>query len=81
MDQEKKEADLRLTDFVHVSKVASDLGLNPQTIKRWLKGESVPEVVSGRDRRGWVYIHRDSIKYLIDYRDRVRLGLDKVESR
>ncbi len=59
----------RLQDFVSVKKVAEQLGLNPQTIKRWLKERIVPEVSWGRDRRGWIYIYRDHIGFLEQYRD------------
>ena len=65
----------RLEDFVHVNKVANELELNPQTIKRWLKNPSLPKVIWGRDRRGWVYVHRDSVKVLMDYRDGVNVIL------
>jgi excisionase family DNA binding protein len=64
----------RLQDFVSVKKVAEQLGLNPQTIKRWLKEGRVPKVTWGRDRRNWVFILRDHIPLLQQYRDGIKLN-------
>lgn len=65
--------DERLEDFVHVTKVAKDLGLIAPTIKRWLKNKVVDGVVWGRDRRNWVVIHRDSVVLLKKYRDSIKV--------
>ena len=63
----------RLDDYRRVSEVAEDLEINPQTLKRWLKDSVVPGVKWGRDRRQWIYIHRDSVKLLRKHRDRIDL--------
>jgi excisionase family DNA binding protein len=64
----------RLQDYVSVKKVAEQLGLNPQTIKRWLKEKRVPKVKWGRDRRGWIFIFRDHVTLLQQYRDGISLN-------
>lgn len=64
----------RLQDFLSAREVAEELALNPQTIKNWLKKKRVPKVRWGKDRRGWVFIHRDSVKLLRQYRDSIRLN-------
>jgi hypothetical protein len=63
----------RLQDFVSVKAVAAELKLNPTTVKLWLKKKRVPQVIWGRDRRGWVFIHRDSVKLLHQYRDSIKI--------
>lgn len=63
----------RLGDFVPVAKVAKELGMNRATIKRWLQGGKVENVVWGRDRRGWIFVSRDSIRLLRAYRDSIRV--------
>lgn len=70
----KTIGDQRLEDYTHVGKVAKDLGLNPQTIKRWLKTGAVHGVVWGRDRRGWVFVHKESVKLLKSFRDSIRVS-------
>lgn len=70
----------RLQDFIPVKEAASELKLNTATIKRWLKQKNIKnikelkEVTWGRDRRGWVFIHRDSVKFLKQYRDSIKLN-------
>ena len=69
----KRISQENLDDFVYVVKVAKDLGLNPQTIKRWLKQKKVDGAVWGYDRRNWTCVHKDSVKLLKRYRDSVKL--------
>jgi DNA-binding transcriptional regulator YhcF (GntR family) len=64
----------RLQDFITVREVAGELKLNPQTVKRWLKEKRVPKVTWGKDRRGWVFIHRESVKLLRQYRDSIKIN-------
>lgn len=63
----------RLDDFVRVSKVAEELDVHVSTVKRWLKAGTVKGVMWGRDRRGWIYVERDSVALLKTYRDSVHL--------
>ncbi len=63
----------RLDDFVFLSKVAEELNLNSQTIKRWLRDEKVDGVIWGRDRRKWIVIHKESVKLIKDHRDSIKI--------
>jgi hypothetical protein len=69
----KALGDQRLQDFLPLREVASVLELNPQTVKRWLKEKRVPRVTWGKDRRGWVFVHRESVVLLRNYRDSIRI--------
>jgi hypothetical protein len=62
-----------LQDFVSVREVAAELELNPQTVKHWLKTRRVPRVTWGRDRRGWVFVHLESVRLLRAYRDSIKI--------
>jgi hypothetical protein len=64
----------RLADFRRVREVAEELELNTQTLKRWLKDNRVNEVIWGRDRRNWIYIHRDSVNLIRNYRDAIHIA-------
>ncbi len=63
----------RLQDFISVGEVATELQLNPQTVKHWLKEKRVQKVTWGRDRRGWVFVHRESVRLLRQYRDSIKI--------
>jgi len=69
----KALGDQRLPDFISVSEAAAELQLNPQTVKRWLKEKRAPKVTWGKDRRGWVFVHRESIRLLRAYRDSIKI--------
>ena len=69
----KALGDQRLQDFISVSEVAAELQLNPQTVKRWLNEKRVPKVTWGKDRRGWVVVHRESVRLLRTYRDSIKI--------
>ena len=73
----KRIGQQRLGDFVPVADVAEELGMNRATIKRWLKGGKVENVAWGRDRRGWIFVSRDSIELLRAYRDSIRVQTPK----
>ena len=70
----KRIGDQRLTDFRKVSEVAKELKVNTQTLKNWLKKNRVNGVVWSRDRRNWIYIHRDSVQLLRKYRDGIKIA-------
>ena len=70
----KRIGEQRLADFRRVREVAEELKLNTQTLKRWLKENRVDGVIWGRDRRNWIYIHRDSIKLIREYRDAIHIS-------
>ena len=70
----KRIGEQRLAEFRRVREVAEELELNTQTLKRWLKEDRVDGVVWGRDRRKWIYIHRDSVNLLRDYRDTIYIA-------
>ena len=63
----------RLQDFISLREVAAELGLNPQTVKHWLKNRRVSRVMWGKDRRGWVFVHRESVRLLRVYRDSIKI--------
>jgi DNA-binding transcriptional regulator YhcF (GntR family) len=69
----KALGDQRLQDFISLREVAAGLGLNPQTVKRWLRDKRVLKVTWGKDRRGWVFVHRESVHLLRAYRDSIKL--------
>lgn len=66
-------SDERLDDFVPVKQVAKELGLHAQTVKKWLKKNVVSGVKWGRDRRDWVYVHRDALPVLKRYAKSIRV--------
>jgi hypothetical protein len=63
----------RLQDFISLREVAVEIELSPQTVKRWLKEKRVPKVTWGKDRRGWVFVHRESVRLLRAYRDSIKI--------
>lgn len=69
----QKLSDERLEDFVQAKEAAKDVGVNVQTLKRWLKKSVVNGVKWGRDRRKWVYVHRDSVALLKKYSRSIRV--------
>ena len=69
----KTLGDQRLQDFISLREVAVELELNPQTVKRWLKEKRVPKITWGKDRRGWVFVHRESLRLLRAYRDSIKI--------
>lgn len=63
----------RLQDFIRLREVAAELELTPQTVKNWLKYKRVARVMWGKDRRGWVFVHRESVRLLRAYRDSIKI--------
>lgn len=63
----------RLIDFKPVSEVAKELKIHPTTLKRWLKMKIVKNVIWGRDRRKWIYVHKDSIRLLSEYMEQINI--------
>jgi hypothetical protein len=63
----------RLQDFIRLRGIALDLELNPQTVTRWLKEKRLPKVMWGKDRRGWVFVHRESASLLRACRDSIEI--------
>jgi hypothetical protein len=64
----------RLDDFLPVSMAAAEVGVIPQTIKRWLKNKTVPNVVWGRDRRKRIFVHRESVPLLKHYSKSIKVA-------
>jgi len=56
--------------YMTASEAAKELGIHKQTLIRWLKGKKVKGVRWGYDRRKWIYVNREDIEILENYRDR-----------
>lgn len=54
----------RLEDFLEVSAVAEDLGVEPSLVRRWLISGVVPGVVWGQTGDGRLFVHPESVKRL-----------------
>jgi hypothetical protein len=64
----------RLDDFLPVSKVAEEVGVIAQTIKRWLKNKTVPNVTWGRDARKRIFVHKESVPLLKAYSRSIKIA-------
>jgi DNA-binding transcriptional regulator YhcF (GntR family) len=63
----------RRDDFASVREAAEEVGINPTTLKRWLKEKKVPGVVWGKDARGWLLVEKKSISKLKEHKNEVHI--------
>lgn len=63
----------KLRDYVLLKDAASRLKLKVPTLKRWLKQGNVKGVVWIKDRRGWIHVHKQSMKLVRQFRDKIVL--------
>lgn len=63
----------RRDDFTTVREAAAEIGIHQTTLKRWLRENTVPGVVWGRDSRGWILVEQFSISKLRNYNNRVHI--------
>jgi excisionase family DNA binding protein len=69
----KKPDNKGLKEFITVKDAAQKLKVKVPTLKRWLKDEKITGVVLGRNNRGWILVHRNSLPLIRQYRDKVEI--------